>query len=116
MGPQGSAKINRSMKDRKTCTHTIEQSCLRADECAQCLRERNWQPIETAPKSTEVLVCGWCDNKPGNGYWMATATCVDGRWLSDPESSDNWYYPPTHWMSLPQPPKPVEPSVITDPS
>lgn len=73
-------------------------------------RERQWQPIETAPKDrTRLLVARFAD-KPAdkNGYM-----CVD--WWRDHKRDDvsytgfggfnKHYWPATHWMPLPAPPK-----------
>jgi hypothetical protein len=62
-----------------------------------------WQPIETAPTDTPVLVWhpglgmgGWnCMAKGDDGTWRETAH--DGRVLKEG-------YEPTHWMPLPEPP------------
>jgi hypothetical protein len=68
-----------------------------------------WQPIKTAPRDREILVCdiesGWrfvaswheydgCGHRGPDGHWMSNA-CVDGYTEMDP----------THWMPLPEPPK-----------
>lgn len=55
-----------------------------------------WQPIETAPKDCEILLAGqWL-----SGSWQVTT----GQWLIN-----RWRFvgegQPTHWMSLPEPPK-----------
>lgn len=68
-----------------------------------------WQPIETAPKDTEVLV--W---DPSQGcVYIARQTpfyntpfegvrCLLGHhW----ETGEGGYGTPTHWMPLPEPPK-----------
>lgn len=62
----------------------------------------NWQPIETAPKDTSVLVVG------EYGYvWVAKYEYVG------PRAGTRWEtfglgrlpFEPTHWMPLPKPPK-----------
>ena len=59
--------------------------------------ERAWRPIETAPKDgTEIW--GW------NGHDMETII-----WAGDPPGwlstlTDNQFWQPTHWQSLPEPP------------
>jgi hypothetical protein len=58
----------------------------------------SWQPIETAPKDgTSLLV--YSDERIIAAFWSVPA--------------DDWaevvhgytFYPPTHWMPLPEPPK-----------
>jgi hypothetical protein len=67
-----------------------------------------WQPIETAPKdNTVLLLCSM--EYPENpfidvGYWETYA------WWSGPKEEPCWVWSllegkPTHWMSLPEPPK-----------
>ena len=68
-----------------------------------------WQPIKTAPKDgTRILV--WID--PGYitvGYWL-TDSHKDrpkpfwGHELCGSRTSRARKLPPTHWMSLPEPP------------
>lgn len=65
-----------------------------------------WQPIDSAPENTPVLVWhpgfgmgGWNVMRRYGGEWMETAH--DGRTLKDG-------YDPTYWMPLPPPP--TEPS------
>lgn len=67
---------------------------------------REWQPIETAPKDTEVLICGLAYGKP----YSAVAKLEDGIWmLFDPldDSYSAESYGHTHWMPLPAPPVPL---------
>lgn len=66
----------------------------------------NWQPIEMAPKDgTRVLL--FCPNAPKESRRVA----VDWyRQASDAAGFTGWgkfnpiYWPPTHWMLLPEPP------------
>lgn len=58
----------------------------------------NWQPIETAPKDgTEILV--YSDGRVISTFWSFCAEdwvdVLRGYTMRDP----------THWMSLPEPPK-----------
>lgn len=54
-----------------------------------------WQPIETAPKDgTDLLL--W---EPSLGQ-SVIAHSVNGEWP--------WFYKPTHWMPLPDPPVTAE--------
>ena len=68
-----------------------------------------WQPIETAPKDHSYI---WLANKSNMriGFWGYELDDVDGvRWrdksLSESMSPDSLRFTPTHWMSLPEPPK-----------
>lgn len=68
----------------------------------------NWQPIESAPKNTDILLY-WHDNVwigrfyQGSGYW----SLCDYGGFEDGEDA------PTHWMPLPEPPS--SSATITDP-
>ena len=60
-----------------------------------------WQPIETAPNSTEVIVSGFNFNDDKQGRWIVIANREYGLW----NGLDNEVlYDPTHWMPLPTPP------------
>lgn len=61
-----------------------------------------WQPIETAPADTDVLV--WCRGWPSGGearFWPR-----EGWHIANNTPSDSWgsQIHPTHWMQLPPPP------------
>lgn len=62
-----------------------------------------WQPLETAPKDGRAIlgfIPGWfaiCGTWFQDGQWWMAAG-QDGR-MGCP--------PPTHWMPLPEPPRPV---------
>ena len=71
-----------------------------------------WQPIETAPWDTYVLICG----NNGPAFDMAVAwkdSSTDSVWMMTDYHDDitarayrrHMAYP-THWMSLPEAPKP----------
>lgn len=66
-----------------------------------------WQPIETAPKDGSGFIGWWPESKnmPYGFTW----------WLTGWPWADQWYRTdhrqyavgqPTHWMPLPEPPKP----------
>ena len=60
-----------------------------------------WQPIDTAPEDTYVLV--WCPDYYCHECGVAMLHSEDGCWR-DREG----YLPlatPTHWMPLPEPPE-----------
>ena len=64
----------------------------------------DWQPIETAPLCTTVLV--W----DGRDVQAATKTASFGYWwadfdLGDQENGHTMTPQPTHWMPLPEPPE-----------
>lgn len=63
-----------------------------------------WQPIETAPQNTLVLTkIDDCD-----GTRNEQTMTLRGRlwWIGRGKATMYVYYAPTHWMPLPEPPKP----------
>ncbi|MDH7638980.1 hypothetical protein [Sphingomonas oryzagri] len=62
------------------------------------VRGPRWQPIDTAPNQTEVLVCsaGYL------GWWAIAIQNALGEWWLDGTQSPP-KYKPTHWMELPRP-------------
>lgn len=66
-----------------------------------------WLPIEKAPTGLEVLVTGPLCNDIKRGRYIAVAMFRDGYWYESEDSSPNeTLYDPTHWMPLPDLPKP----------
>lgn len=67
-----------------------------------------WQPIETAPKDTFLLLRG------PSGYTTTPFVCTTGRMCSDyhvgrwidhaNDDLTDWGFEPTHWQPLPKPP------------
>ena len=58
----------------------------------------NWQPIETAPKFTPILI-HW---SAGLGFDGTTKIAMLAEWdESKPVDNES----PTHWMALPEPPE-----------
>jgi len=69
---------------------------------AELEAEREWRPIETAPRDTLflgwlLLADGWFAG-PGIG-WIGVA----GRWIRADHPRDTRH--PTHWMPMPAPPE-----------
>ena len=72
-----------------------------------------WQPIETAPINTDVLVC-WARSEGFNGAVCQAIHAVDGEdwydaWRTEANPADGgeffeWPETPTHWQPLPEPP------------
>lgn len=71
----------------------------------------DWKPIETAPKDKAILVC--CDS--GAVFAVRWGPLADDEWVilggSDMDYRDQQgrlmrKRVPTHWMPLPDPPKP----------
>lgn len=56
-----------------------------------------WQPIETAPKETDVLCF------IGNGRFIVAGKFNRGWLVYDDPFGDPYY--PSHWMPLPEPPQ-----------
>lgn len=63
----------------------------------------DWQPIETAPKDRELLLCA-------KGYAPTTGSWHDGQWITGPAEDydlikslgeDPGDYEPTHWTEVP---------------
>jgi hypothetical protein len=92
-------------EDGESVTYADGAILVEAAEEIMRLRRQipKWQPIETAPKDTVVLICGFSKQ----GYYVADAKLINGTWwLFEPgdndytcESGDH-----THWMPLPPPP------------
>ena len=61
---------------------------------------QGWQPIETAPVDTCVLI-GWHKDLGGKAYVMAMFDSARKAWCNP------WtdFLGPTHWMPLPEPPE-----------
>ena len=54
----------------------------------------DWQPIETAPKTGEIILVGH-----GNRVWISEWLGPESCWLDS--EVDEW---PSHWMPMPDPP------------
>jgi len=69
-----------------------------------------WQPIETAPKNTHVII-GCSGSASQEARWLHARVVGDGNegWYSsdsDVTGYNSWRVnPPTHWMPLPPPPE-----------
>ncbi len=57
-----------------------------------------WQPIESAPSGTMILICSMKAQHACN--WCYVDWLVDGRLCSGAARET-----PTHWMPLPAPPR-----------
>lgn len=63
----------------------------------------SWQPIETAPESDRIMVCGW-QTRHGNcaGYWWWHEDYViDGKAIENPAA--------LYWTPINLPPFPLPP-------
>jgi hypothetical protein len=56
----------------------------------------DWQPIETAPADTDVLLARW-DEAPWERWLFKVGVAHDTR--------GGWHTTCTHWMPLPEPPR-----------
>ena len=81
---------------------TLEACLAERDAEIERLKAGGWQPIETAPKITDVL----CLLESGRASVMYLTDNGQGfmdNWRNpDGTASGHW---PTHWMPLPQPPQ-----------
>lgn len=66
--------------------------------------DREWQPIETAPKMTAILLYA-------SGYQIGHFNETNGKWWTQTDGTKtagernlNSWNPPTHWMPLPPAP------------
>ena len=63
----------------------------------------DWQPIDTAPDDTEVLVYGaWIEGGSFKGVTMAVLSYDGNIWFCEGDHMEEI----THWMPLPEPPYP----------
>lgn len=80
----------------------------------------DWQPIETCPYDEDVLFYQPGRQLGDSGYWTSPIQCVGYRkknpGFKEFETShvsghdlDEELDQPTHWMPLPETPKPLEP-------
>lgn len=82
-------------------------------------RQREWQPIATAPKDgTRILLGRFVPGDEYDGHMQ-----VDRWWSAKDKRSfvgfaqfNPTYWPPTHWQHLPAPPIPVSPPSSQSPS
>jgi hypothetical protein len=86
----------------KSTTYTLSSGMPATPEKALCgsVSAKTWQPIETAPKDTLVLVC---KSKRLIGPAVAMNDSRDG-WIVETPSDWASIYPPKLWMPLPEPP------------
>ncbi len=70
----------------------------------------NWQPIETAPKDGQPILLGWTGGSSDLGFWVADPSRnyweLTGWFLWDSNVLCDRPSKPTHWMPLPEGPKP----------
>jgi hypothetical protein len=88
------------VRDNKPLPVSFARVALaRLDAAEAALREREWRPIETAPKDGEpgLLLC--------DGQYVATGcwNSQNERWEDD--SGVGFRPKPTHWQPLPAAPK-----------
>jgi hypothetical protein len=63
-----------------------------------------WQPIETAPKDGTAIDI-WA-RKPDGGGQRWTDIVWENGWVSVEGKLSDKYWTYTHWMPIPNPPKP----------
>lgn len=81
--------------------YTPDEFWMLLDEIERLQAERQWRPIETAPKDRPIL--GYADGVQTTVAWFG----ADDGWWSLCEAgafAENGEWTPTHWMPLPDPP------------
>ncbi len=68
------------------------------------MKNENWNPISTAPKSTILLLAGEIYNNE-NDYFIGYYCCPKKCWI-DWADNEPFEGDPTHWMELPKLPTP----------
>ncbi len=67
---------------------------------------QGWQPIETAPRDTPILLSIFASGDPERERLVVVGGSSDGvTWI---DHYDYEIHPPTHWMPLPAPPQAKE--------
>lgn len=90
------------------------KQCAEAEEALEAMKKAShrggWRPIEEASTDgTLVLITGFRKGKPWLERFVRVALCQGGRWC---DATGRSLYPPTHFMSLPDPPADVRPEVM----
>ena len=69
------------------------------------MTDKEWQPIETAPKDGETAVLGYQSINEAN-WVIAPMYFNDGGWLlvAFHDANIEFEMHPTHWMPIPPPP------------
>ena len=87
--------------------------CKSCDEAFDAGRKRarvEWQPIGTAPRGEDCLVC-WSEGEGYDGSFEVACLYkgedgLESWWGGVCDDRPNWKHEePTHWMPLPDPPK-----------
>jgi chromosome segregation ATPase len=105
---QLSEEADRRDNMEKACVEAIKLREVAEARLEACRRdsERQWQPIETAPKCTaegRVPVIVTYSPHVGHHAPMAIARLTRDGWISGKQGNHLWFKP-THWMPLPSPP------------
>lgn len=94
--------IAQGCEDSRWMRARIAELEARERELADALKEREWQPIETAPKDgSEIL--GW-SSISGEAYVMWWEA-IHSDWVWCINDLEDMFCDPTHWMPLPEPPE-----------
>lgn len=103
--------------DDENCTPNNPQNkftteYIRADLCRP--EPQGWQPIETAPKDGTRILMAVRGFVPAVAYWQndrgvfdyLDAECMPDERAWQAMLANSFEWEPTHWMPLPEPPKP----------
>ena len=85
------------------------ENIVSAIEAAQPVQPALWQPLVTAPRDTEILLWVNVDVGPPlvvQGFWCSNENLGEAGWIDN--NGKSW--PVTHWMPLPAPPTPAQPT------
>ena len=99
------AHLERELAEER---HSREVAAKKAWEFSDQFRAMSWQPIETAPKETSVLIYGFWEGElhakeDQREIWKAHFA-YDKWWIEGGEFYAQHVISPTHWMPLPEPP------------
>lgn len=102
--------LHRALTECKGCKE-LDTHCGKCPKCIANGWHRNdgtWQPIETAPEDGAWVILSDGEQVQPGYYWAILFGTGDKEWVTYSHRAD-WEevpFEPTHWMPLPNPPKP----------